>query len=114
MLGFKAHSTFGVNDSTCPLMISAPALATKTISGLAITMVWFIPVHFASIHLSLWKFSDGQNATVTNRVPSYPPVTIPNKAEVRSHTAPPISPKLTGISLHTRYFSPGTALIYTW
>ncbi|MGD1951713.1 MAG: hypothetical protein ACFB14_19020 [Leptolyngbyaceae cyanobacterium] len=95
-------------------MTSAPSLAIKTISGIAVTMVWFIPVHFASIHVSPGKFSDGQSATVANSMSSYPPVTTTNKAEARSHTAPPISPKLTGISLHTRYFRPGTALIYTW
>ena len=95
-------------------MISAPSLATKAINGVAVTVVCLIPIHCANVYLSLRESNDRQNYDAVSASSPHRPAASEIKAETRSYSVPPISPKLTGVSLHTRYFSTGTAMIYTW
>ncbi|MFG6105475.1 hypothetical protein U2F10_24720 [Leptothoe sp. EHU-05/26/07-4] len=100
-------------------MTLAPSLAIKMLGGIALTAFWLVPLHISRAESSLWQLTAWQPTATTAVGMTGMDATEPDTSSsvvngVRSQSTSPFSPKIFSVSLHSRYFSTGTSLIYTW
>ena len=77
-------------------MTLAPSLAVKILGGITITAVWLVPHYVAQLESPPWQ-----------------PAHLPTDDTMVVETTKPHRSR-TSIAFHTRYFSTGTTLIYSW